>query len=52
MNGHLRREVKAVDEKIDSHKRTYSWKLYEAEEKEDKDGVIKDFIYVLFRRKL
>jgi hypothetical protein len=52
MNGHLRREVKVVDEKIDAHKRTYSWKLYEAEEKEEKDDVIRDFIYVLFRRKL
>jgi hypothetical protein len=52
MNGHLRREVKAVDEKIRKHKSTFGWKLYEAEEKEEKDNVIKDFIFALFRRKL
>jgi hypothetical protein len=52
MNGHLRREVKNVDAKIDKHKSTYGWKLYQAEEKEEKDSVIKDFIYALFRRKL
>ena len=52
MNGHLRREVKAVDEKIRKHKSTFGWKLYEAEKKEEKDNVIKDFIYALFRRKL
>jgi len=52
MNGHLRREVKAVDEKIRKHKSTFGWMLYEAEEKEEKDTVIKDFIFKLFRRKL
>lgn len=52
MNGHLRREVKNVDAKINKHKSSYGWKLYEAEEKEKKDNVIKDFIYALFRRKL
>jgi len=52
MNGHLRREVKSVDEKISKHKRTYSWKLYQAQEKPEKDSVIKDFIFKLFRRKV
>ena len=52
MNGHLRREVKAVDVKIKKHKSSFGWKLYEAEEKEEKDNVIKDFIFALFRRKL
>jgi hypothetical protein len=52
MNGHLRREVKSVDEKISKHKKTYSWKLYQAQEKPEKDSVIKDFIFKLFRRKV
>ena len=52
MNGHLRREVKNVDKKITKHKSTFGWKLYQAEEKEAKDNVIKDFIYTLFKRKL
>ena len=52
MNGHLRREVKNVDDKLRKHKSTYGWKLYQAEEKEQKDNVIKDFIFRLFRRKI
>jgi hypothetical protein len=52
MNGHLRREVKSVDAKINKHKSTFGWKLYEAECKDQKDQVIKDFIFTLFRRKL
>ena len=52
MNGHLRREVNAVTAKINKYKSTYGWKLYEAEDKDQKDQVIKDFIFVLFRRKL
>ena len=52
MNGHLRREVKNVDKKITKHKSTFGWKLYQAEEKEAKDNVIKDFIYTQFKRKL
>jgi hypothetical protein len=41
MNGHLRREVKVVDEKIKNTIEHIGWKLYEAEEKEEKDNVIK-----------
>ena len=52
MNGHLRREVNAVTAKINKYKSTYGWKLYEAEDKDQKDQVIKDFIFTLFRRKL
>ena len=52
MNGHLRREVKAVDAKISKHKSTFGWKLYEAEGRDRKDEVIRDFIYALFRRKV
>ena len=52
MNGHLRREVKAVDAKINKHKSTFGWKLYEAEGRDRKDEVIRDFIYALFRRKV
>lgn len=51
-NGYLRREVKQVNGKIDKHKSTFGWKLYQAEENKDKDKVIKDFIYTLFKRKL
>ena len=51
-NGHLRREVKEVNGKIDKHKSTFGWKLYQAEEKDDKDKVVKDFIFTLFRRKV
>ena len=52
MNGHLRREIKSLDQEIRKHKSTYGWKLYQAEDKERKDNVIKDFIYKLFRRKV
>ena len=52
MNGHLRREVKSVDEKVQKHKSTFGWKLYQAEEKEAKDQLIRDFIYKLFRRRV
>ena len=52
MNGHLRREIKSLDQKIRKHKSTYGWKLYQAEGKQQKDNVIKDFIYRLFRRKV
>jgi len=52
MNGHLRREVKALNVKINKHKSTYGWKLYEAEDKDQKDQVIRDFIFALFRRKV
>jgi hypothetical protein len=52
MNGHLRREVKSVDEKIQKHKSTFGWRLYQTEEKHAKDQVIKDFIYRLFRRRV
>jgi len=52
MNGHLSREVKAVDKKIGGHKATFGWKLFQAETKEEKDSIIKQFIYALFRRKL
>jgi hypothetical protein len=52
MNGHLRKEIKTVDKEINKHKSTYGWKLYQAEEKEQKDNVIKDFIFKLFRRRM
>ena len=52
MNGHLRKEIKALDKKINNHKSTFGWKLYQSEEKEQKDNVIKQFIYNLFRRKV
>ena len=52
MNGHLRREIKSLDQEIRKHKSTYGWKLYQAEEKEQKDNVIKEFIFTLFRRKV
>ena len=51
-NGHLRREIKQLNGKIDKHKSTFGWKLYQAEEKDDKDKVVKDFIFTLFRRKV
>lgn len=52
MNGHLRREIKSLDQKIRKHKSTYGWKLYQAEDKEQKDNLIKDFIFRLFRRRV
>ena len=52
MNGHLRKEIKSVDKQIKKHKSTYGWKLYQAEDKKQKDNVIKDFIFRLFRRKV
>jgi hypothetical protein len=52
MNGHLRREVAAVQKKIKYHKSTFGWRLFEAEEKEDKDYIVNEFIYSLFRRRL
>jgi len=52
MNGHLRREIKSLDQEIRKHKSTFGWKLYQAEDKEQKDNIIKDFIFKLFRRRL
>ena len=52
MNSHLKKEIKLVNQKIDKHKTTFGWRLYQAEEKEEKDSIIKDFIYALFRRKV
>tara|TARA_X000001388_G_scaffold59808_1_gene45175 strand:+ start:929 stop:1579 length:651 start_codon:yes stop_codon:yes gene_type:complete len=52
MNGHLRREVAAVQKKIKYHKSTFGWRLFEAEEKEAKDYIVNEFIYSLFRRRL
>lgn len=52
MNGHLRKEIKSLDHEISKHKSTFGWKLYQAEEKEQKDNVIKEFIFRLFRRKI
>ena len=52
MNGHLRKEVKKIDNKIRNHKMSYGWKLYQAEENAQKDNIIKEFIYRLFRRKM
>ena len=50
INNHLKDEVKRVDNKIKNHKSTFGWMLFEAESKEEKDEVIKKFIYTLFRR--
>jgi hypothetical protein len=52
MNGHLRKEVIKIDKKLRNHKMSYGWKLYQAEEKTQKDNIIKEFIYRLFRRKM
>ena len=52
MNSHLRREIKTLDQKIRKHKSTFGWLLYQSESKDEKDNVIKDFIFKLFRRKI
>jgi hypothetical protein len=52
MNGHLRREVKNVDKKLQYFKNSYGYMLYEAEEESSKDNIIKNFIFSLFRVRL
>lgn len=52
MNGHLRREIKVLDNELRRHKASYGWRLYQEEEKDGKDGIIKEFIFQVFRRKL
>jgi len=52
MNGHLRREIKTLDSELKRHKTSYGWRLYQEEEKQGKDNIIKQFIYNLFRRKV
>ena len=52
MNGHLRREVADVQKKIKHHKSTFGYRLFEAEEKEEKDYIVNEIIYSLFRRRL
>jgi len=52
MNSHLKKDIKLVDQKINKHKSTFGWMLYQAEEKEEKDNIIRDFIFKLFRRKI
>ncbi len=52
MNGHLRREVKALDKKLNHFKKSYGYMLYEAESETEKDNIIKNFIFTLFRRRL
>jgi len=41
-----------IDKKLRNQKMSYGWKLYQAEEKTQKDNIIKEFIYRLFRRKM
>ena len=45
-------EVKKLIKKSRNIKSTFGWKLYQAEEKEQKDNIIKEFIFALFRRKI
>ena len=52
MNGHLRREIKTLDSQLNKHKTSFGWRLYQEEEKEGKDNIIKDFIFQVFRRRL
>jgi len=52
MNGHLRREIKTLDSELNKHKTSFGWRLYQEEEKEGKDNIIKDFIFQVFRRRL
>jgi hypothetical protein len=52
MNSYLKKEIKDVSGQVETHKLKFSWKLYEAEEKEEKDSVIKNFIFQLFRKQI
>ncbi len=52
MNGHLRREIKVLDSELRRHKGSYGWRLYQEEDKEGKDDIIKEFIFQVFRRKV
>jgi hypothetical protein len=52
MNGHLRREIKTLDSELNKHKSSFGWRLYQEEDKEGKDNIIKDFIFQVFRRRL
>jgi hypothetical protein len=52
MNSYLKKEIKEVSGQVENHKLKFSWKLYEAEEKEEKDSIIKNFIFQLFRKQI
>ena len=52
INHYLKKEIKEAHQQVKVHKEKYSWKLYEADEKEEKDNVIKSFIFQLFRRQI
>lgn len=52
MNGHLKREVKELDKKLNHYKKSFGYMLYEAEDESSKDNIIKNFIFALFRRRL
>ena len=41
MNGYLKKEIKSLNAEINRHKSTFGWRLYQAEEKQQKDNVIK-----------
>ena len=50
INGHLRDEIKVVDKKLDNHKTTFGWRLFQADNKKQKDNIIRQFIFTLFGR--
>jgi len=50
INGHLRDEIKTVDKKLNEHKSTFGWRLYQSENKKQKDNIIRQFIFTLFGR--
>jgi len=52
INRFLKKEVKELDNQVKLHKRKFCWRLYEAEEKNEKDKVIQNFIHQLFGRKV
>jgi hypothetical protein len=52
INRFLKKEVEELNNQVELHKRKFCWRLYEAEEKEEKDKVIQNFIQQLFGRKV
>lgn len=50
INSHLRDEIKVVDKKLDNHKTTFGWRLFQADNKKQKDNIIRQFIFTLFGR--
>jgi len=48
----IRDEISDINKEIVNKKRTFSWRMYDCDDDECKDKVVRDFLYQLFRYKV